>query len=1080
MRHHATAAGLALLAGLVLPFLPSGIPFLPSGIPFLHPGDASAQYFGKNKVHYDEFDWKVLETEHFEVYYYDEEAATAVDAARMAERSYNRLAHVLRHQFKKPIPLVLYATHGQFQQTNILQELIDEGTGGVTEFAKQRVFLPFTGSYAELEHVLSHELVHAFQIDILYGNQQSFLTNPFTFQAPGWFMEGMAEYLSLGGVDPNTEMWLKDGALQGYLVPISTLDYVYDIRVYRFGQSIWEYIGRRYGDEKVGDILRRTGHSRSVNRAIEFVLGVTMEKLSDDWQENIRVTYLPQVAQYQRAADFGRRLTRHEKNQSNYNVVPAVSPNGDKLTYISDRGLSTGLYLASAIDGKELGRLAEGERRADYESFRFFTSSADWHPDGRRVILPAKSGARDVLYVFDTVKKKQVDKLEFKEIDAITSPCWSPDGTQLVFSGERGGVSDLYRCNADGSNLERLTDDKFSDRQPRWSPDGTRLVFVTDRGPGTDFGQLVFDRDRLALFDLASRTVEPAPDMTGKNITPYWSADGIEILFVSDRTGINNLFVLNLETGVARQVSDLLTGISGITEGSPPLGVSRDGRRAVFSSFEKAGWDLVAVKDPFKLPTVTPIPRPPTLPPAILADTTGTRPGLAAGVPVAGQPGGLERVALAIPPVEPMLPDSLADLTRPAVAWRRPAPGTITWTPAGPDTNGDGGLNRRATPVFAAKPDTAMSPQTLDSLKVAMSVLPDTLGFKHRGYKAHFTTDYASTQAAFGTSNGLAGLAALSFSDMLGNKNILVAAGIYGSLLDSDVLLQYTDQSSRNNFGAALFQFRNDYFLGSRQFEDEYETEINRGGEFFVSRPFDKFHRVEASLGAVTVKRKRILTDYDDDTTIAESPTYGYVEPGLAWVRDTALYGSTGPISGARGRLSVAQAFGGIERTNTLFDYRSYHAFARRYSLAWRVLYANSAGEDPVIYRAGGPFTLRSADYGDIEGAHMLVTNLELRVPFIDRFTTAFPLGLDWPGVRGVVFLDMGAGWGERNDGSHPEFQPFSSVDGLHFNDLSAAFGMGFRMNLGFLIARYDVAQPTNLQDNLGHARHFFSIGADF
>ncbi|HEX7880064.1 MAG TPA: basic secretory protein-like protein, partial [Candidatus Eisenbacteria bacterium] len=377
MRHQAVAAGLALLAGLA------------SGL--LSPPKALAQYFGKNKVHYNNFDWKVIETEHFEVYYYDEEAETAKDAARMAERSYTRLAHVLRHQFKKPIPLVLYATHGQFQQTNILQELIDEGTGGVTEFAKQRVFLPFTGSYSELEHVLSHELVHAFQIDILYGQQQSLLTNPFTFQAPGWFMEGMAEYLSLGGVDPNTEMWLKDGALQGYLVPISTLDYVYDIRVYRFGQSLWEYIARRYGEEKVGDILRRVGHTRSVGRSIEFVLGVTVEKLSDDWLESIRVTYLPQVAQYVRASDFGKRLTRHEKNQSNYNVVPALSPNGDKLTYISDRGLSIGLYLASAIDGKELGRLAEGERRAGFESFRFFTSSADWHPDGRRVILPAKS-----------------------------------------------------------------------------------------------------------------------------------------------------------------------------------------------------------------------------------------------------------------------------------------------------------------------------------------------------------------------------------------------------------------------------------------------------------------------------------------------------------------------------------------------------------------------------------------------------------------------------------------------------------------------------------------------------------------
>ncbi|MDZ4804981.1 MAG: BamA/TamA family outer membrane protein [Candidatus Eisenbacteria bacterium] len=1053
MRHHVTAAGLACRTTLAIL---AGLLAVPTGV--------QAQYFGKNKVHYDDFDWKILKTEHFEVYYYEEEAETAKDAARMAERSYVRLAHVLRHQFRKPIPLVLYATHGQFQQTNILQDLIDEGTGGVTEFAKQRVFLPFTGSYSELEHVLSHELVHAFQIDILYGKSQSFLSNPFTFQPPGWFMEGMAEYLSLGGVDPNTEMWLKDGALQGYLIPIETLDYAYDIRVYRFGQSIWEFIARQYGEERVGDLLRRTGATRNVGRSIEFVLGVTVEKLSDDWLESVRLNYLPQVARYQRASDFGRRLTRHEKNQTNYNVVPAVSPTGDKMTYISDRGLSTGLYLASAIDGKELGQLAEGERRADFESFRFFTSSADWHPDGRRVILPAKSGPRDVLYLFDTVEKKDVGKLEFEDIDAITSPCWSPDGSRLVFSGERGGTSDLYLCDANGSNLIRLTEDKYADRQPRWSPDGTRIVFVTDRGPGTDFDRLVFDRYRLAMLTLETTAIDTLPAMAGKNITPYWSADGKEVLFVSDRTGINNLFVLNLENGIVRQISDLLTGVSGITEGSPPLGVSRDGRRAVFSSFEKAGWDLFAVKDPFLLPAI--VAPEPGLPIADGATATGL--AMKSGPPVPGQSGGLGRVAMSLPPVNPAPPDSGSDPKTPPVDWRA--------LPTGPDGHG----SPMDPGIAAARPDSAMSPEVLDSLRVAMNALPDPLTFQRRGYRAQFSTDYASTQAAFGTSNGLAGLVSLSFSDMLGNRNILVAAGIYGSLLESDLLVQYIDQSDRNNYGGALFQFRNDYFLVSRPFEDEYETVINRGGEFFVSRPFDKFHRMELGVAAVSVKARRIVTNFEDETVISERPTYFYAEPRLAWVRDTAIYGSVGPIGGARSRVSLNQAFGGIQRTNLLVDYRIYQNFARRYALAWRVIFANSAGKDPVVYRVGGPFTVRSVDYGEIEGSHAAFTNIELRVPFIDRLATAFPLALEWPGIRGAIFLDMGAGWGRQGDGQVAAFHPFSSDQGFHLDSLRAAFGFGLRMNMGFLILRYDVAQPTNFQENLGSAIQFFSIGADF
>ncbi len=1055
MRHHATAAGLAGLKGLAV--LTCLVTFTTS---------VQAQYFGKNKVHYDDFDWKILKTEHFEVYYYEEEAETARDAARMAERSYARLAHVLRHQFQKPIPLVLYATHGQFQQTNILQELIDEGTGGVTEFAKQRVFLPFTGSYGELEHVLSHELVHAFQIDILYGKSQSFLSNPFSFQPPGWFMEGMAEYLSLGGVDPNTEMWLKDGALQGYLVPIQTLDYVYDIRVYRFGQSIWEFIARKYGEEKVGDLLRRTGTTRNVRRSIEYVLGVTVEKLSDDWLESIRLHYLPQVARYQRTSDFGRKLTQHEKNQTNYNVVPAVSPTGDKLTYVADKGLSNGLYLASAIDGKDLGILAEGERRADFESFRFFTSSADWHPDGRRIVVPAKSGPRDVLYLFDTVKKKVTGKLEFEEIDAMTSPCWSPDGSRLVFSGERGGTSDLYLCEADGSKLVRLTRDKFADRQPRWSPDGTRIVFVTDRGPGTDFDKLIFDKYRLSILTLESAVIDTLPMMAGKNISPFWSADGQEILFVSDRTGINNLFVLNLAKGEVRQISDLLTGVSGITEGSPPLGVSRDGRRAVFSAFEKAGWDLIAVKDPFLLPAIIP----PDTPTATMGSEAATS-GLAskAGPPTVGRSGGLGRVAMSIPPTVPTSPDSSTDQTHPEGDWHPP---TLT----GPD-----GPDLPQPPEFAlAEPDSAISPEAIESHRAAMDALPDTLTFEDRRYRTHFSTDYASTQAAFGTDYGLAGLVSLSFSDMLGNKSILVAAGITGALLESDVLIQYIDQSDRNNYGVALFQYRADYFIASNQFADEYETVVNRGVEYFVSRPFDKFQRTELGIAAAAVKVKRISTDYDDESILSENPTYYYVEPRVTWVSDTAIYGSVGPIGGARSRLSVNQALGDVQRTNLLLDHRTYKNFARRFSFAWRIILANSAGRDQVVYRVGGPFTVRSVDYGEIEGSHTAFANFELRVPFVDRLTTAFPLSLDWPGIRGALFVDLGAGWGRQANGRTTDFHPFSSVGGFHLDDLTAAYGFGLRMNMGFLILRYDLAQPTNFQRQLGGVNQFFSIGADF
>src|SRR5690349_21918660 len=124
------------------------------------------QYFGQNKVQYQAFDFSIIQTEHFDVYYYPAERTGALDAARMAERWYARLSRILHHQFQGRKPIILYASQSDFQQTNVL-DATGEGLGGVTEFAKHRMLLPFTGSYAELEHVIGHEMVHQFQYDVI-------------------------------------------------------------------------------------------------------------------------------------------------------------------------------------------------------------------------------------------------------------------------------------------------------------------------------------------------------------------------------------------------------------------------------------------------------------------------------------------------------------------------------------------------------------------------------------------------------------------------------------------------------------------------------------------------------------------------------------------------------------------------------------------------------------------------------------------------------------------------------------------------------------------------------------------------
>ncbi len=354
----------------------------------------AAQDFGQNKVQYKDLKWSVIETEHFRVYFYEGERPAAVDAARMAERAYVRLSTILRHKIEEKVPLVLYASHSDFQSSNITADLLPEGTGGLTEYMKRRVMLPFTGGYGDLDHVLTHELVHAFQIDVLFGKGRG-LSNPFgSYSPPTWFMEGMAEYLSMTRVDNLTQMWLRDAALQGYLIPLDVLSQVYDIRNYRFGQSIFAYMGARFGDDRIGELLRRTARTRNIEKSFQDVLGITLEKFSKDWMEDVRKTYLPQIRDHKKPEEIARRLTDSEKSLASYYLAPAVAPAGDRLVFLSDRSLYNDLYLASALDGKVERRLVKGDRREQFESLRFLNASFDFSPDGGRLLFAAKSGDR--------------------------------------------------------------------------------------------------------------------------------------------------------------------------------------------------------------------------------------------------------------------------------------------------------------------------------------------------------------------------------------------------------------------------------------------------------------------------------------------------------------------------------------------------------------------------------------------------------------------------------------------------------------------------------------------------------------
>src|SRR5467141_1824629 len=294
---------------------------------------AAAQYFGQNKVQYRSFNFQSIQTEHFDLYYYPDERGGALDAARMAERAYARLSRILHHQFSSRKPIILYASQSDFQQTNVV-DASGEGLGGVTEFFKHRAVLPFTGSYAEFEHVLQHEMVHQFQYDVYSrGRPGAGVQTLVNVNPPLWFMEGMAEYLSLGPINPETAMWLRDAALEGHLPSIEDMTNDPYIFPYRYGHALWAYIGEKWGDEVIGEILQAST-AGGVENAFKRGLGLSLEELSNEWRDAVQTTYLPQLSEHYRARRMAQPLLTEKRSDGTLHVAPALSPDGRDIVYL--------------------------------------------------------------------------------------------------------------------------------------------------------------------------------------------------------------------------------------------------------------------------------------------------------------------------------------------------------------------------------------------------------------------------------------------------------------------------------------------------------------------------------------------------------------------------------------------------------------------------------------------------------------------------------------------------------------------------------------------------------------------------
>jgi hypothetical protein len=550
------AVTLGLLVGSSSALFAQGTPFVP--------------YFGKNRVHYDNFKWHIYTTDHFEIYYYPELEQHLERVASYAESAYQHVSTELKHELGFKVPLVLFKTQSEFQQQNVQPGELPEGVAAFAEPQRDRMVLPIDEPSDQLYHLITHELTHVFQFDII---PRSLVRRGF----PLWVDEGMADYMT-GSWEPIDLMTVRDVAVADIVPKMTEFEdyggFSNPRIVYNLGHAAFEFMESKWGKEGVRQYVfsLRKSVIGGGNSAFEEAFRIKPDEFDQQFEKYLKDRFKP-FRDKERPLDYGRDLSPDAKKTEYVAVITVEpAPSGDLLAAVvgNRHDGEYDVVLISTKDGTVIRNLTPGfdkNRGFEYIAVPGLRWNSvpwlSWSPVGDRVAYFVRTEKQRSLIVQNVVTGATETRIEMKTVDVPESPAFSRDGKKITFSALQNGVGDLYTVDLDTKQLTNITKDDFADYAPTYSPDGKYLVYMArvsgnnklfrldlESGKKTqltfgthDDASARFLNDHTLVF--ASTATDPA-----KPITPEEARNG----------NIYNVWSLDMNTGELRQYTDALTG----------------------------------------------------------------------------------------------------------------------------------------------------------------------------------------------------------------------------------------------------------------------------------------------------------------------------------------------------------------------------------------------------------------------------------------------------------------------------------------------------------------------------------------
>lgn len=1017
---------------------------------------ASTNAFARNKIQFAYKDWKFIDSQHFRVYFYDDNLAMATKAVFFLERSFSNLAQRMNYYPSKRMKAIIYATPEEFRNTNILMQHIDEGVGGFAEFFKNRMVVPFDGDYFNFRHVLHHELLHTFIFSLFTEKGGGISALHALMKFPLWFHEGVAEYYSLGW-DTETDLFMRDAIVSGHLEMIG-LQRMGGFLMYKAGQHFVGYLVENYGEEALARLIKSVPGPESFEASFEAIYGKTIVEMEEEWLFETKKEYWYDVREYYLAPP-GKKFTGDIRDLSAINLSPKISPDGKLIAFFTDRYDYVELTIKDISTERTVASV-RNDMSAAFESFRPFSTSPSWSRDGKFIYFSGLRQGRDAIFVFDVEKKRVVRFYDFPEISAIRNPTISPFSDAIVFEGLSGNKADLFIFNIAQNSLTRMSRDYSYQSNPTWSPDGRFIVFVAEVFENWNDVWNYSKQYKLVKHDLQTNTSTTIKEVDYEISNPAVSESGDLFYFISYQTGIPNIAVFDINSRSKKFLTNYLRGITSF---------SMSGGKVAVNFLNNLNFDISIIE---KDSLFVPLEQEFSITKPVARDRNNSFKDFTVTPLDSAEQYGKKQKTMA---------DSIS------INFRR---------------------EREERFGYVDVSDTVRQFVDYDPYKI----------FEPSDYSVAFTLDAFSMEVSYSPFAGVGGFAYLQVSDMLGNHILQFASNVNDINIDNFAFAAtygYLPRRTDFFFSGSTYPVyftQIEYVDTLAQFRRIQYKDRRYNIMGFARYPLSSFNHLDFITRLYGATRSKYTMTADgfeqDDTYDEQSVNYFGVAPGYGF--DNRLWGMFGPINGQE--IGV---YGGLYSdiagenafAELLLDYRRYWRFFRQYTLAMNLSSGMSTailGDNRRNFYIGGMdmalnntynsenfdynisqmlnfgtvVPLRGYNYYDIQSPNYILNNFEFRFPFIHSINFFWPLRFTMFYIGGAFFVDQVYVWDNINDfvpsGNSVRDRWENFKDNHHFG-----YGYGLRARFGPLIMKFDWALESS--DFLFSTRRFYwTLGGSF